>query len=807
MKFKALLLLVFITFSVYAQDNQKFNVDGFGELSAVQNGDMYSIQIADYGTFDFQGTINPVSLKGEVTIEQLEKIPGYDILNNLGLQDISFEMSNEGLKLVANADTEKNLKNLCDMLKVSTPTVGIEAKIGKGTFELSGELAFSKEPIKIFEVEKTGTVLSYYSAGLSAAYQKGAFVLAVSLNMIVKPSEFDPDLKMNYQLGYDLVKQTLMGSASMMSTWTDPFGMDRFFNKNSIIFSNGASELAVNLPTQSISKFGFAIERAKFFDVDFGTFVSISPLSGEIALWGKSNSQIGLNQIPQMLKKGFSLEVPDIFPPDYYLDSAEIKFAPTGGTVELFELDKGFTLMGAGKFKELDFLIDFNFDMENQFRYEMYFTGDYSKFIWNEAKKIKNKTIRNTIKQALDQIQIQKIYLALDAQKKNLSLNGEMHCEFKFQNKLEKISFEASLDVKQIAKKITNKLIEKFGGPIVEEVAKVAKHATKIAKDAGSLSKAMIKDAKTYGNHVGHSPEHCNTKCVPDRAYELSRHIVDGSYDAVRRFYFNTFNEIGQIEGDTPEETRRIRSKLIKKDWDKICRSIDDDWKEVLGDKAYVKFYTAQSSAENGGEIYRAEVRKYMKKEKAYRDKVWKRMLTREWKKTERATLKGEEIPRGTYYIKSVKAGNSDNGYFDITYDHGKKKWKMKGQRLQIWTKDNSGAKQYKFHRNNYLSYYIITPASDHRYALDLKGRGRNKRTPIHLWRLHKGASQQFYFKHVGGGKFVIIPKTNQRMCLALKDNKNANKGNKVHLWTYSNSPSKQWYLINVKTGKKYIPK
>ncbi|PWD99629.1 RICIN domain-containing protein [Marinilabilia rubra] len=805
MKIKVLLLFVFITVSGYAQNTQKINVNGFGELAAVQNGNMYSITIADYGTFDFEGSLNPLELKGEVTIDQLEKIPGYNVLKDLGLQDICFEMSKEGLMISANADTEKNLKNLCTLLKVTTPTVGIQAKIGMGTFELSGDLAFSKEPIKILEVEKSGTTLSYYSAGLGAAYQKGSFILTVSLNMIVKPSEFDPDLNMNYQFGYDLVKQTIMGSASMMSTWTDPFGMDRFFNKNSVIFSKGASALAVNIPAQSISQFGFAIERAKYFDVDFGTFVSISPLDGEVALRGRSNSKISLDQIPEMLKKGFSLDFPNVFPPDYELDSAEIKFAPTGGTVGDLELTKGFALVGVGKFKELDFFLDFNFDLENEFRYKMHFTGDYSKFIWNEAHKIPNKTIRNTVKQALDEIQIQKMYLDLDAQKKNLSLNGEMHCEFKYQNKLQKISFEASLDAEQIVKDITNKLIEKFGGPIVEEVEKVAKHAANIAKDAGSISKAMMNDIKTYAEHT-HPKERCHTKCVPDRAYELSRHIVDGSYDAVRRFYFNTFNEIGQIEGDTPEETRRIRSKLIKKDWDKICRSIDEDWKEILNDRAFVKYYTSESDAKNGVKIYYAEVKKYMKKEKAYRDKVWERMLTREWKKTETATLKGEEIPKGTYYIKSVKAGNSDNGYFDITYDHGKKKWKMKGQRLQIWTKDNSGAKQYKFHRNNYLSYYIITPASDHRYALDLKGRGRNKRTPIHLWRLHKGASQQFYFKHVGGGKFVIIPRTNRKMCLALKDNNNANKGNKVHLWTYHNTPSKQWYLINVKTGKKYIP-
>jgi len=806
MRLKLLSLLMFIAVTAFSQNSQKIKVPGFGELVATPKGDKHSIKIADYGTFDFKGSLNPINLKVEVTVDQLKEFPGYKILNNLGLQDVSFELSKEGLTLNANADTEKNLKELCQLFKVSTPTVDIEAKIGKGTFELSGELAFSKEPIKILEIKKTGAKLSYYSAALGTAYENGSFELIVSTTMLVKPSKFDPALKMNYQFGYDLIKQTLTGSASMMSEWIDPFGMDMFFNKNSVIFSNAGVELGVNIPALSISKFGYTIDRAKFFDIDFGTLVSVSPLDGEIALWGKSSSRITLNQIPEMLRKGFGLKTPNIFPTDYYLDSAEIKFAPTGGTVGQFELDKGFTFKGAGKFKELNGFIDFNFDLENEFRLEMDFKGDYSKFIWNEAHKIKNEQARKIIKQALDQIQIQRIYMYLNAQKNDMTLKGEMTCEFKYQNKLEKISFKASLDAQQIAKNLIDKLLDKFGGQILDIAKKAGKEAEKIAKNATGVTNMLMADAKTISKHT-HSKDQCDKKCVPKHARNLSTPIVDGSFDAVRKFYFSVFPTLGKIKGSTPEATRKMRSNLIKEDWDKVFVKIDADWSKVINDKTYIRFYFKPESAGNGGNIYRKKVKEYRQKDLNYRKKVWERMMTNTSTGKETAKLKGTKIPKGAYYIQSVKAGNSSNGYLDISYNKEKKTWKKKGQRLQIWTKDNNKNKQFSFHKNKYLSYYIITPASDLHFALDCKGRKSTKKTPIHLWSLHKGASQQFFLKHIGGGKFAIVPKSNHKMCLALVENKNANKGNKVHLWTYSDAASKQWYLINAKTGKKFVPK
>lgn len=803
MKFKILSLLVLLATTAFSQV-QTINLKGYGEISVTKNADKHTVDLGRLGTYDCSGSLNPLDLKVKVTLAQLKEFPGYGIFSNIGLIDAGLEISGNGLSVVATADTEKKLGQLCKLLKITSPTVALEAQITRSTFELDGELAFAKDPIKLVGIDKTGTEVKFYSAGLGAAAEPGSVVLKVLTRFLIKPSEFDPDLEVTYEFGYDLIQQTISGAGSMMTDWTDPFGIDQFIDKNSIILKDGAVAISVNLPAATITGVGFALEHGKFFNIDFGVAVSIAPLEKQVLIEA-SRTKMTMNDISQLLRNGFGLKIKDIFPQDFYLENPEIKFAPTAATIGEAEIEKGFKLQGKAKVSHLlegEFI--FNFDLQNTFHLLIDLNSDFNMVMKAELNKMKKAGIvLPKLENALDNFAFDKLFLELYANKSERQMSGKCYANFTFSGTQHEFDFEATLDGEEIARKLIKKLQETLTSELAVDFAE---KSIEMARDASALSKQMMKDARTFGNHSTHTKEHCDTKCVPHRAEELSRHIVDGSYDAVRKFYFNVFPDLGQIKGETPEETRQIRKKLIGNQWKAICAEIDNDWKAVRKDRAYVKYYTTQPSATNGGHLFQAKVDAYQAKEKAYRDKVWERMMTNTSNGNEKARLKGENIPRGVYYIQSVKAGNSTNGYLDIAYNQEQRKWKMKGQRLQIWTKDNSGAKRYIFNRNNYLSYYIITPESDRRYALDCKGRKRSKRTPIHLWSTHKGASQQFYFKHIGEGKFAIIPKMNSKMCLALKDDKNATKGNKVHLWTYSDSPSKQWYLINVKTGKKYIP-
>lgn len=249
MKFrlKLLSLLMLITASTFAQNTKKINVPGFGELVATPNGDKQSIKIADYGTFDFKGSISPISLETEATIEQLKKFPGYKVMSNLGLEEIALKISKEGLEIEAKANTKKNLGKLCKFLKIKSPYAEVEAKIGKASFELSGKLAFSDQPIKLLSVDKLGTKVSFYSAGLGAAFEPGSVEIGVTTEFKMKPTHFDPELTVTYEFKYDLLTQDITGAGSLMGKWVDPFGMDRFVAKNSVIFENGAVELGVNV--------------------------------------------------------------------------------------------------------------------------------------------------------------------------------------------------------------------------------------------------------------------------------------------------------------------------------------------------------------------------------------------------------------------------------------------------------------------------------------------------------------------------------------------------------------------------------
>jgi hypothetical protein len=800
-KLRLFAALLFISTALFAQTT-KINVSGFGELTAVQKGSTYTIKIGDYGSFDFKGTTNPLNLKAKVSIEKLQRVPGYIVLSNLGLQNITLNISSKGLKVKALADTKKNLNMLCEMLKVTSPTVEIEAKIGINKFELSGELAFSEEPIQLLYIEQTGTELSYSSAKLGTAVNFGSAEITVESTVFIKPTDQDPSLKVIYTFGYDLILQKITGAGSMVSKWADPFGMDNFVKKNSIIFDNAAMQIDYIIGSPSPTGIGFAIERCKMFNLDFGLIVSIAPADKQIAFLAERESMT-LNDVSTMMREGFGLRVPDIFPDNYYLKDAKIKFAPfpEGGQVGKVKIDKGFLLEGRAKIGDaLEGDLKYYFDMKNKFKLHIDFDADFKKFVMNEAKKI--KFLKDEIENVLDMFQVKSLYIDMNASLSDLDMNGKFKSVIAVSGKEYPLKFKATLDAKEIAKQLVDEIIEIAAG---ENVQKAYKGAMDIANGASKEAGKLLADAKTISKHT-HSKETCDEKCVPAHAKKLSQPIVEGSYDAVRKFYYNTFPEIGQIHGNTPQETREIRSKLIKSSWDQIFVKIDDDWEKIRNDRTYVLFYIKQSSAENGGKIYRAKIKEYRNKDVEYRKKVWEMMMVNTSTGKERAKIKGTTIPKGTYYVKSVKAGSSDNGYFDIAYNHDKKGWKIKGQRLEIWTRDDNDNKKFKFHSNNYLSYYIITPASDSHYALDCKGAGREKGTPIHLWSLHKKTSQQFYFKHIENGKFAIIPRGNQKLCLALVDNDNADKGNKIHLWTYSDASSKQWYLINAKTGKRFIP-
>jgi hypothetical protein len=817
MKVRFLTLIMFIAVSTFSQTSKTINIKGFGELNTIQNGDIYNINVGDYGTFEFQGTIEPINLKSEVTVEQLNKMPGYIVLKNLGLIDINLTLSDVGLHIEANVDTKGNLSGICNVLEIEDPVIQIVAEVSNEGIKLEGALDFSKDPIEVTLIEKSETKLFLERFNIGAELEVSMDIgdvgaspsIYISLDMKMKPSKWDPPLQTVLEIKYDLLDQTIIASGSMTDTWSNPFTLSEYFREDAIVLSNTAMSIGMNVLTVTPSNLGFSMEKAKIFELEFGIKISISPLDGGIAFEAYSN-KISMADFSNILKNEFKLDVPDeFFRNDIYIDSTYLLFSPTGGTIGEFDIPQGFACKGGINLSDqMNASLDFSTNWDNGFYLCFKMNTNFDKELIKQIKS--NNELALIAGSLIENIQINRLEILLKAGT-DLKLEGSTYCDMIIMDKHIQLEMAATLDVEEMVDNLIKELIKEYSGEIAQAtkfIKVAAGESIKIVEKAASEADKLIKDASIVAKHT-HAKEICDTKCVPDLAKNLSRPINDGAFDAVRKFYFDVFPTLGKIKGETPEETRKLRSEIIKDDWDKLCNKIDKDWDKVQNDRStYVRFYIKPQSAANGGVIYRKEVGKYRKKELEYRDKVWERMMKNTSTGNEKANLKGTEIPKGKYYIQSaMEYKKSNKGYLEFAYNKDKKTWKIKGQRMQVWTKDDSGSKKFSFERNNYLSYYIITSGekNDKKFAIDCKGGKRSKKTPLHLWTKHKAASQQFYLKHVGGGKFAIMNKGGMAICLV--DNKNANNGNKVHLWTYSNASSKQWYLINIKTGEAFIPK
>jgi hypothetical protein len=172
---------------------------------------------------------------------------------------------------------------------------------------------------------------------------------------------------------------------------------------------------------------------------------------------------------------------------------------------------------------------------------------------------------------------------------------------------------------------------------------------------------------------------------------------------------------------------------------------------------------------------------------------------------TSSAEVKGTPIEMGTYYIQSAMSFNRSNkGFMELP---GKESvFYKKGNQIGIWTKDSNPNKLFVIKKNRETGYYNLFCGGKYngQLVLDLKDGKAVKGTPAHAWTKHGGASQDFFFKYLGKGRFKICPRTGGVLCL--KDNKNDNNGNKVHVWDDHTAISTEWYLINKVTGKIYLP-
>lgn len=167
--------------------------------------------------------------------------------------------------------------------------------------------------------------------------------------------------------------------------------------------------------------------------------------------------------------------------------------------------------------------------------------------------------------------------------------------------------------------------------------------------------------------------------------------------------------------------------------------------------------------------------------------------------KTQDLQVRGSVMPTtGRYQIQSAMSyGRNKNGYWDMKGEKPEK-----GSNIQIWTLGNNSLDQnFSFVRHG--EFYQIQTTNEN-LVVDVAGAKSDKGTNIGVWQRNNQSSQDFYFKHLGNGRFKIYNKNGNIVNLKSQDN---NNGNNVQTWSDHDGIHNEWYIIPVSGTKPYIPK
>ena len=164
---------------------------------------------------------------------------------------------------------------------------------------------------------------------------------------------------------------------------------------------------------------------------------------------------------------------------------------------------------------------------------------------------------------------------------------------------------------------------------------------------------------------------------------------------------------------------------------------------------------------------------------------------------------KGDKPPSGNYIIQSaISHGRGANGCWDFPGSgfNGKN-----NANLQVWFLDNIKSDRYfSFKKSSNQQYYNINIGPTD-FCVDLIGGETSDGSNIAAWKKNNKPNQDFYFKHIGSGRYKIYHRSGKVVCLKAGKDKN---GTNVHLWKDHNSIQTEWYFIKADNSRQtYIPK
>ena len=655
-----LFLLVVISGSVFSQHNIRqtetrqaetrqaatrqaettVNIIGFGPVkyTEIASG-TYEIDFEEYGIFTATGSISPLNARVETTIDNLRSFPGYKLYENLDLKEIAIEISPKGLKLEALLDTERNFGELMAMLKIQNPTVGIAVEISKTAFKLSGEIDFEAAPIVIDVIPGFSRfTLEKLALESEAAAGEGELELSMGFKIQTrwKPTEWDGDIQSVSEYSYNLTTNELSAAISMTDTWSNPMLLDKLLKPNSVVFTDVGASLNWPIGAPAPSGYGFTVGEAKFFNLDFGVFLDVTPGDKKVALMA-TRSLMTMNDLSIMMREGFGLNVPDIYPKDVQIRDVTILFSPNGGQVGEFEVEKGFLLKGKARMiEEMEAEVHFfaNFDEGVYLQYIM--GSDFKKYF---EKVFRNhQSLKYVSAELLRTFNIRKMVFEASASK-NINMTGRTVVDFDILGKNVKFDMEGSFSPEALAQKMSEEAL-KIAAPhadvVLEAVGSSVRDAGRRASAAVGISSNLVAKYTKLGSikarhtHLRQGGErHCRRVCVPGRANHLVDRVLPNSLKSVQMFHDRVIADLMKIQGTSAAETRRLREQQFGAEWKKLTDKIENDWKEIRSDKEYVGYFVRPSDAEAGGRQFRSVIDDRKKEYDRLRDRLYNRMRNR----------------------------------------------------------------------------------------------------------------------------------------------------------------------------------
>ncbi len=171
--------------------------------------------------------------------------------------------------------------------------------------------------------------------------------------------------------------------------------------------------------------------------------------------------------------------------------------------------------------------------------------------------------------------------------------------------------------------------------------------------------------------------------------------------------------------------------------------------------------------------------------------------------------LQGVEMPEEKQMLiqSALSYGRSNNGYWDVPgkcYNINDGKVLKNGANLQVWSKDEGVDRFFGFEKAGNTGFYNIKANAHSSFSVDLFGGKTANGSNVGIYETDvNNPNQQFYFKHLGNGRYKIYHRSGKILCL--KGGASDDNGTNVHLWDDHNKAATEWYILS-RGGSPYIP-